>query len=101
MTEELIHYGSDLKIALNIDFKDAPVDQVDFDVVFQIGNATLTLNKNQLIKVDDKNYIACIKHPVTKTGCLKATLRAKVPDADFSDGIRNIVVPICSNIKIV
>lgn len=100
-TEELIYFGSDLKIALNIDFKEIPVDQVEFDVIFSMGNASLTLSKDQLIKVDDKNYIACIKHPSTNSGYLKATLRAKLPDADFSDKIRNVVRPIISNIRIV
>lgn len=101
MTESIVHYGSDIKLSLYLDFKDIPIDQVDFDVVFNIGKATLTMKKSQLVKVGEKNYLVCIKYPDTQTGVLKATLRAKLPDADFSDRIRNVVRPISSNIKIV
>lgn len=96
-----IYYGSDLKLALHVDFGKVPADMVSFEVEFRYGNSILTLNKAQLVKVDANNYLACIKAVDTGKGQLKAFLKAHLPDEDFPDRIHDVVTLIDLNLTIV
>lgn len=97
---DIVHYGSDMKMLISPDFGDVSADSVDFSITFFVGSVRLTLKKSQLIKVNDSDYIACIKAPDTCRGRMKATIRAEFPDKDFSDGTHVIVEEVDINIEV-
>lgn len=100
-TSGRVYYGSDIKLSLEVDFGSVSGAATDFDVTFTMGNAQLTLTKEQLIQVNENTFLACIKSPKTQRGELKAFVRAHFPDDDFEDGIHTIVEPISVNVRVI
>lgn len=100
-TNSRVYYGSDIKLSLSVDFGEDIEVIPDFEVTFYMGMSHLTLRKEQLIKVDDNTYLACIKAPRTQRGEIKAFIKAHYNDGDFEDGIHTIVEPIELNVKVV
>lgn len=99
--DNVVYYGSDIKVGIHLDLGGVAAETVPFEVEFKVGNASLTLKKEQLIKVDENNYIACIKAPNTEKGALKAYVHAELPDTDFEDNVHNIITLATSNIVII
>lgn len=88
-----IFSGSDLK--LNVSFEvgnNLTMDDVDFDCTFSVGSKKFMIPKSGLVRLDSKNYIACIRANQVMRGRITCEVKVKVPDNDFDDGIRNEVV---------
>lgn len=94
-------FGSDIKLLLKVSVENVNMNIIDFDVVFKVGNKSLTLNKSNLVKIDDNNYLICIKHPDTDIGTLTADVILKIPDQDFSDNICTKIKRVDTGITII
>lgn len=103
MDEQIInktYFGSDLKLKITVNFGENDPN-TDFDVILTIGTKQAVLNKSQLIKVDEKTYLACVKAPETTRGKVNVYIKAHFADLDFEDGIHDIVRPAIGDIKII
>lgn len=89
----MINYGSDLKINVSFDVgNNLTMDDVDFDCTFSVGSKKFLIPKSGLVRLDEHNYLACIRANQLMRGQVSCEVRVKVPDTDFEDGIRNEVV---------
>ncbi len=85
--------GTELKINVHVE----PIDgfhmsDYDFTCRFYIyANRYVELEKSEMIRMDDDNYIACIDSSKLGTGNIMMRIMAYIPDADFSDGFRTEV----------
>lgn len=98
---ENTNFGSDLKLLLNVGVEDVAMNTVNFKAVFTIGTKSLTLKKENLIRIDDEHYLACIKAKNTTKGNVSVKVYLDIPDADFEDNIYTIVKVIETKINIV
>lgn len=107
-TDNVIHLGTDFKMNIHMD----PVtngDVVynletleDFKCTFHIKNGnSVTLHKNDMVPIDEDNYVAPLDSNQLGVGVLCMTFEVNIPDDDFNDSLRHEVVPITTNIKIV
>lgn len=53
-----------------------------------------------MIKVDDDNYIACIDSGQLGAGLVMMRITARIPDADFPDGLRTEVETVSTEVRI-
>lgn len=81
------------KFKLNINM--TPIDgqtmaSVKWDVLVftEMGYKSITISKDEAIKVDDNNYIITVDSAVCGAGKYYVTLTAYIPDTDFKDGVR-------------
>lgn len=73
----------------------------EFFAVFYVNSAkSQRVEKADMIKVDDDNYIALVDSTLTGAGELKARVTVDLPDADFDDGARTEVVVVNTGITI-
>lgn len=99
--QKIIQFGSDLKLLFSIESDEiVSMEGIDFFVEIIFNGKSLTLRKNQLVKIDDKNYIACIKSNLTAKGSLSAQVTLLIPDNKFEDGVRAVVKKIYTNLII-
>lgn len=57
-------------------------------VFTETGHKSLTVRKNDAVKVDENNYIIRVDSSVCGAGKYYVTLTAYIPDSDFPDGLR-------------
>ena len=91
----MVVLGTEIKINVHIDpIGDVHMSQYDFECDFYANsNKRITINKSNMIKVDEDNYIALIKREdAIKLGRGKITIEttAYIPDEHFPDGTRLI-----------
>lgn len=101
---EQIGLGTEIKLNIHVD----PIDGLhmsdyDFSARFYTRpTKSVTVNKDEMIKIDDDNYLALVDTATMPLGVLQMVLIAFIPDSDFSDGTRTEVTPpISSNLQIV
>lgn len=88
-----IFLGSDLKLDVSFDPGNGlTMDDVDFECVFSVCSKKLLIPKSGLVRLDEHNYLACIKASQLMRGQVSCEVKVKVPDKDFEDGIRNEVM---------
>lgn len=94
--------GTELKVNINVE----PIDgihlsQCNFTCTFFINpNKSIILNKDNLIQLDDDNYLALLNSEDLGIGTIKMTIRILVPDDKFKDGTRTEIETICTDINI-
>lgn len=94
--------GTELKINVHIDPMDGVhMSECNFICQFFVKNRMVTIKKENMIKVDDDNYIALVDTAKLETGILTMRIEVDVPDLDFSDGFRKEVDIVCTGITLV
>lgn len=85
--------GSDLKFVVELTSDGFDIDRDDWAVGVQVGTKILTtITKSEAIKSpEDGKWYICINKEYVKKGDLSLVAYAKVPDADFDDGVRDEV----------
>ena len=99
-----VFLGSELKLNINIEpIDNISMDDYDFTVdVYCSSQETITITKNEAIRIDENNYIVLVDTTKLGTGTIKCKINAYIPDEDFPiDFKRTEVVCINTNIKIV
>jgi len=101
MANNPVYFGSDIKLKITVDFgADVDMDTTDFYVVLSCGMKQLKLQKSQLVKVDSKTYLACVKSPDTGRGRVNVKLCAALPDTDFPDNVHTVVHRFDTDVEI-
>ena len=99
-----IFLGTELKLNINIEpIDNTSMDDYDFTVdVYCSPQKSITITKNDAIRIDKNNYIILVDTTQLGTGNIKCKVTAYIPDEDFAnDFTRTEVVCINTNIKIV
>lgn len=101
--DKILFQGTEAKININIE----PIDGVTMDdysfsvdIYCNPNGNILSFKKNDLIRVDENNYIARVDTTKLDTGVIKVKIMADIPDNDFSDGYRTEVTYINTGINL-
>lgn len=94
--------GTDIKINVHLDRLDGyRMSDIDFTCDFFIyTNRKITVKKEEMVKVDDDNYIACFESTKLGVGKIMCRVTACIPDADFEDGLRTEIETVDTNVTI-
>ena len=94
--------GTELKINVQLDRLDGyRMSDIDFFCDFYVyTNRKVVLKKEEMIKADDDNYVACVDSAKLGVGKVMCRVTAYIPDADFEEGIRKEVETADTNITI-
>lgn len=94
--------GTELKINVHLDRLDGyRMSEIDFFCEFYVyTNRKVVVKKEEMIKEDDDNYVACVDSAKLGVGKVMCRATAYIPDADFDDGIRKEVESADTNITI-
>lgn len=95
--------GTQLKLNIHIDpLGTLHMDDYDFECKFFVFQKKyIVLQKSDMIKVDEDNYLALVDTSTLGIGNLHITLTAFIPDSDFNDRLRKEVVCVPTNINII
>lgn len=106
--ENTIFYPSDFKLNVAMDEIDGyHMEDVDFTCSFYVSSTSMangkviTLEKNQMIRVDADNYVAPLRSENIGRGKLIVKYVAEIPDADFESGYRKDIDVEYTEFKIV
>lgn len=95
--------GTEVKINVHVEPIDGKVhlSECEFKCEFYVhANKSITLEKKDIIQVDDDNYIALIDTAKIGYGTIKMTIEVDVPDGDFPDHLRKEVDTVCTGVTI-
>ena len=94
--------GTELKINVHLDRLDGyRMSDIDFSCDFYVyTNRKVSINKEQMIKADDDNYVARVDSTKLGVGKIMCRVTAFIPDADFEDGLRKEVETVETNVTI-
>ena len=102
--DDTIFYGGEFKLKVSMDtIGGYDMEDVNFKCTFSTGNASVVLQKNQMIPVEDdpKSYIAPLDSTALGRGTLTVKYEVDIPDTEFTDeNLRHEVVEIPTKIKI-
>lgn len=95
--------GTQLKLNIHIDpLGELHMADYDFECKFFVFQKKfIDVTKDEMIKVDEDNYLVLVDTTTLGIGNLHITLTAYVPDNDFAGEIRKEVVCVPTNINIV
>lgn len=95
--------GTEIKINVHVEpIGGIRMSEYDFTCVFYAyKNKCLEINKREMVKVDDDNYIAKVDTSKIGAGNLKMRFEAEIPDSDMNDGFRREVELVDLNIPII
>ena len=98
-----VFLGTELKLNVNIEpIGSVTMDEYDFEIeVYCSPKRTISINKEEAIRVDANNYIVLVDTEVIGAGDLKCKVKAEIPDADFDDRRRTEIVAVETGIQIV
>lgn len=94
--------GTEFKVLIEIE----PVDEVhmaDMEFTCQFYTRldnSLTVTKEQMIKVNDDSYIALVDTTGMSAGALRNRMTVDIPDKDFADGYRREIVDVGAGTRI-
>lgn len=85
--------GTEYKINIKMEpLGEVHLTDCDFNARFYVGPTLYqVITKDDMIYVDDDNYLALVDSSQTGKGNLMARLTVEIPDADFGDGRRTEV----------
>lgn len=94
--------GTELKINVHLDRLDGyRMSDLDFTCEFFVYNTSkVVVTKDEMVKADDDNYVACIDTSKLGAGQIKCRVTAIIPDADFADGLRTEIETVSTGITI-
>jgi hypothetical protein len=95
--------GTQLKLNIHIDpLGTLHASDYDFECKFFVfQKKSITVTKEEMVKVDDDNYLAIVDTTTLGIGNLHITITANVPDDDFEGRLRKEVICVPTNINIV
>lgn len=95
--------GTHLKLNIHINpLGSIHMSDYDFECKFFVfQNKSITINKTDMVQVDDDNYLAMVDTSELGIGNLHITITAHVPDQDFEGQLRKEVICVPTNINIV
>lgn len=100
---EAVGKGTQLKINVRAEhLGGVTLSECEFTCTFYVlSNKTIIVEKADMIKLDDNNYVALVDTDNLNPGELKMDINLRVPDGDFPSGYRTeIERGICTLIKI-
>lgn len=94
--------GTELKINVNVKpIGNTHLSGCDFICTFFVNsNKTVVKKKEDMIKMDDDNYIALINSEDLGAGTIKMTIKVLVPDSAFEDNYRTEIETVSTGITI-
>lgn len=95
--------GTEVKLNISIEnIGELTMDGYDFTCEFFCFPAKkVVLKKEDLVRVDNANYIALVDTMPIGTGELRCKIVAMLPDGDCADGLRTEVLVMKTGINIV
>jgi hypothetical protein len=95
--------GTELKLNVNADLGNGlHLSDVDFTARFYSSfGKSITIDKKDMKKLDDDNYIAVVDSKKVGTGEYWMKLTAQIPDEDCEDGYRTEVVTVSAGVKLI
>lgn len=95
--------GTQLKLNIHIDpLGSLHMADYDFECKFFVfQKKSITITKEEMVKVDDDNYLVIVDTTTLGIGNLHITITANVPDDDFEGRLRKEVICVPTNINIV
>lgn len=96
--------GTELKLNISAELdNNLHLADVDFSATFYTAmgvGKSLTVEKKDMLKVDEDNYIAVVDTKKVGTGEYWMKLSAELPDEDCEDGFRSEVVKVPTGVKV-
>jgi hypothetical protein len=94
--------GTELKINVNVKpIGSTHLSACNFTCTFFVSsNKTVVKKKEDMIKIDDDNYIALINSEDLGAGTIKMTIKVLVPDPAFEDNYRTEIETVSTGITI-
>lgn len=94
--------GSQFKINVHLEpINDIHLDSCSFVCTFfTSSNKYITIDKKDMKKVDEDNYVALIDSSLLSVGNIKMTINIDIPDKDFPSGYRKEIKTVNTNIVI-
>jgi hypothetical protein len=98
----MIIIGTEIKININVEpIDDIHLSECDFTATFYANSEkSLVINKEQMIKKDEDNYVALVDSEILGKGLVRLRLEVQIPDKDFPDGYRKEIGVICTGVII-
>lgn len=95
--------GADITLNISIEkINGLTMDDLDFKCsFFTINGQYLQLDKSQLVRVDNSNYLACINTVDLSCGKLSMRIYVKVPDSNYEKGYRLEIANVDTGILLV
>ena len=95
--------GTEIKMNVHIDpLGNLHMSDYNFECKFYIfAKKAIIINKADMVKIDDDNYIALVDTTDLGIGKLHLTLTAQIPDADFGNVFRREIACVDTGINIV
>lgn len=94
--------GSEIKINVNVE-PHGVYHLADYDFkcrFYTTANNKVEVNKSEMIKFDNDNYIACIDTTKLGNGEVMLLFEAHLPDKDFADGYRTEIARLSTGVTI-
>lgn len=104
MAKQRVIMGTELKLNIAIEpMGEIHASSYDFKVEFYCSTKRVkTITKEELLPIDDDNFIARLDTNDVGMGELKCRITAHIPDEDFTDdGLRTEVIKIVTDYDIV
>lgn len=100
---QLIPQGEDrkLQVALSNLPDGVSMDTVDVTFTVSSGHSSIDFTRAQLCKTADGKYYLPVETSKLSIGDLKLSAHVRIPDDDFTDGVRNEYPEFDLNVKIV
>lgn len=95
-------FGTEFKINVHVEPIDGlHMDDYDFSCRFYVyTNRVVRIEKKDMIRVDQDNYIACVDSSKLGIGAVMMRITAFIPDVDFPDRLRTEVETVSTGITI-
>lgn len=99
--EREYYLGSDAKLNVSMCTDALTMDDMDFICEFYANSQKrLVISKADMIRKDEKNYIAVFNTDEIGLGIIKCIIRVDIPDSDCDDGIFNDILVINTGIPV-
>lgn len=100
-----VFQGTELKFNIHIEpIGEMTMDDYHFHVEVICGafkKQSLSIDKEQAIRVDADNYVVCFSTAGLGTGSLKCRITAEIPDSDFEDGFRTEITEVDAGVDVI
>lgn len=92
--------GTIYKLNIHIEGLPLAMDDVEFSCKFWTFKESVTLRKNEMIRIDEENYVAVIDSSLIGRGEIRVQTTVLIPDTDCDGGIRTEIYTEQTGIKI-
>ncbi len=80
--------GTIYKLNMHIEGLPSTMDDVEFSCKFWTFKESVTIQKNEMIRIDENNYVAVIDSSLIGRGTIHVQTTVLIPDTDCDGGIR-------------